>query len=523
MRKTMKKIISLFTFLLVWVFSIAQKDSLVKPTTIGIHFFYNDFQTPFNINTNSLSFVLKNNIWNKPPKMQGGFGLDFTQGLTKKIDLNGNLNTSWVNYLLPGNIPFGSNNLLLDLNVGANLKLLTDQHIVVPYLSVKAGFSKYKNLSGVNIIPGVGLQINAFKEAFINTSFEYRAPLGNNLSPQLFYSIGISTNISKKKKPKPVLPKATEPVKPKEPEKVVEVVKPITKTIAVIVNDEATGQPLQYVEVTLKSADGNIFTALTNEDGKAEFKDIETNIYEVLGRLNKINATSENLSKEDFKTKVNQIETKLWHNDPRFTLVGNTIDKSTNKPVGNTVVTVSNNTQSSTAFVTSRESDGEFRSQLESGSDFVILGKKASYISNIENLSTKGLNRSATLYVKLQLGIEEAKAGKTIVLNKIFFATGKSELNTATSKDLQKLIQFMIDNPATKLEIQGHTDNVGNLASNIILSQSRANSVVNYLNSSGIAKIRLIAVGYGPNKPIATNATLEGKAQNRRVEMKVME
>ncbi|WP_255081029.1 OmpA family protein [Lacihabitans sp. CCS-44] len=518
----MKKIICLISILLIYGSVMAQKDSLVKPPTLGVHFFYNDFQTPYNINTNSLGYVLKNNLWNKPLKMQGGFGIDYTHGLTKKINLNGNLNTSWVNYLLPGSIPFGSNNLLLDLNAGANLKLLTDQHIVVPYISGKVGFSKYKNLSGVNIIPGVGFQINAFNEAFINTSFEYRTPIGNNLSPQLFYSIGISTGISKKKTPKPLVAKVPEPIKPKEPEKLAEVVKPITKTIAVIVNDEATEQPLEYVEVTLKSADGNIFTALTNGDGKAEFKDIETNNYEVLGRLNKINATSENLSKEDFNTKGNQIQVKLSHNDPRFTLVGNTIDKSNNKPVGNTIVTVSNNTQSSTAFVTSRESDGEFRSQLESGSDFVIVGKKASYISNIENLSTKGLNRSATLYVKLQLGIEEAKEGKTIVLNKIFFATAKSELNTATSQDLQKLIQFMVDNPETKLEIQGHTDNVGNLASNIKLSQNRANSVVNYLNSNGIDKNRLIAVGYGPNKPIATNATPEGKAQNRRVEMKVI-
>ena len=511
------------SFLVAAVSVMAQKDSLAKPPTIGLHFFYNDFKTPYNINTNNLGFVLNNNLWNKPNKMQGGFGIVYAQGITKKIDLTGNLNSSWVNYQLPGNVLFGSNNLLLDLNVGANLKLFTDQHILVPYIITKVGYSKYKNLNGVNIIPGLGLQINAFKEAFINTTFEYRAPLGTSLSPQLFYSIGLSTNISRKKSPKAVIPKAPEPVKVKEPEKVAEVAKPITKNIAVNVIDEATGQPLQYAEVTLRSSIGNIYTETTNADGKAIFKEIESDDFEVTGRLNKIDATKETISKKSFSNKGNQLVVNLSHNDPRFTLVGVTIDKTKNLPVGGTLVTVSNETQKSAEFVTSRNSDGEFRSQLESGSDFVIVGKKASYISNIENLSTKGLNRSATLYVKLQLGIEEAKAGKTIVLNKIFFATGKSELNTATSQDLQKLIQFMIDNPSTKLEIQGHTDNVGNLASNIKLSQNRANSVVNYLNSNGIAKSRLIAVGYGPNKPIALNTTLEGKAQNRRVEMKVIE
>ncbi|WP_255069721.1 OmpA family protein [Lacihabitans sp. LS3-19] len=519
----MKKIISLITFLLVCVSSIAQKDSLVKPPSIGLHFFYNDFLTPYNIKTNNLGYVLQNNLWNKPFKMQGGFGIDYTQGINKKIDLNGNLNTSWVDYQLPGNVLFGSDNLMLDFNAGANVKLLSDKHIFVPYIIAKAGFSKYKTLKGINLIPGLGLQINAFKEAFINTTFEYRAPLGTSLSPQLYYSIGLSTSISRKKTAKPEVPKTPEPAKVKKPEKVAEIVKPIIKNIAVSLIDEATGQPLEYAEVKLISTSGDIYTETTNEDGKAIFKDIPIGDYEVSGRLNKIDATKENLTKNSFASKGNQLEVKLSHNDPRFTLVGVTIDKSLNKPVGGTVVTVSNETQKSAEFVTSRGSDGEFRAQLESGSDFSVVGKKASYISNIEHLSTKGLNRSATLYVKLQLGIEEAKAGKSIVLNKIFFETGKSNLNTATSDDLQKLIVFLKDNPETKLEIQGHTDNVGSLATNQKLSQNRASSVVNYLVSYGISRARLIAVGYGPDRPIASNSTTEGKALNRRVEMKVIE
>lgn len=518
----MKKITHILLFLLIYVSALAQKDSLIKPPSMGLHFFYNDFQTPFNIKTNDLGFVLKNNLWNKPYKMQGGFGLSYTQGLTKKIDLSGSLNTSWVNYLTqPGNIPYGSSHLMLDINGGANFKLLADNRTFVPYIITKAGFSNYKSIRGVNLIPGLGVQINVFKEAFIHSTFEYRTPLGSNLAPQMYYSIGLSTSISKKKTPKLIVVKVPEPVK--EPEIIAEVIKPITKNIAVNVKDEATGEPLQYVEVTLKSTNGNIFTETTNADGKAVFKDIESENYEVSGRLNKIDATREQLTKSSFASQGNQIEISLTHNDPRFTLVGVTIDKNLLKPVGGTIVTINNETQKSAEFVTSRVSDGEFRAQLESLSDFTVFGKKASYISNIEHLSTKGLNRSATLYVKLQLGIEEAKAGKSIVLNKIFFETGKSNLNTATSDDLKKLIVFLKDNPETKLEIQGHTDNVGSLATNQKLSQNRASSVVNYLVSYGISRARLIAVGYGPDRPIASNSTTEGKALNRRVEMKVLE
>ena len=514
----MKVLIKTICLLLVALSSLAQKDTLNKKPSLGIHFFYNDFATPQLIKSNGFSNVVKNKQWNKPFRMQGGLGFDYLHGIKPKIDLIVTLNASWVNYLIPPTFtPFGSSHLMLDVNAGSNLKLFTDKRVVSPYLITKVGFSNFKSQKGFNLIPGLGIQFHIFKEIYVNSTIEYRYPISNNLSPQYYYSFGIARNISLKKK------KVTIPTKKEEPSLVVPEVLALNKNIVIILNDETTGLPLEYAEVTLKGDNGNVFTLNTNQDGKAIFKEIPKDKYVISGRLNKINASTENIEIEDFIKKGNQLEFTLTHNDPRFTLVGNTVDKNANKPVGNTVVTVTNVSQKSTTFITSRESDGEFRSQLEANSEFTIVGKKASYISNIENVSTLGLNRSATLYVKLQLGIEEAKAGKTIVLNKIFFATGKSDLNTSTSKDLQKLIQFMIDNPSAKLEIQGHTDNVGSLNSNIKLSQDRANSVVLFLTENGINKNRLSALGYGPNKPIASNTSIEGKAQNRRVEMKVIE
>ncbi len=517
----MKNICLIIAFLGVGLAAFAQNDSLKKRPTIGIHFFYNDFATPRQINSNGLGDVLQNKLWNKPQKMQGGFGLDYFQGITKKIDAIGTINTSWVNYSVPPAFtPYGSSQLMLDINAGVNTKLLPDNYVVSPYLITKVGFSSFKTQKGFNLIPGVGVQFTLFKEVLVNTTFEYRLPLGNKLSPQLYYSIGIAKSIFKNKAPKPIKEK---PIVEKPIVKEPEPVALLTKNVSVIVNDEATGQPLEYAEITLKGDLGNFYILNTNQDGKALFRNVPKDNYSVSGRLNKIDATAVNISLDDFKKQGNQLEFSLTHNDPRFTLVGNTVDKNANLPVGNTSVSISNSSQNSTGFVTSRASDGEFRSQLESASDFVIFGKKASYISNIENISTKGLNRSTTLYVKLQLGIEEAKAGKSIVLNKIFFETGKSNLNTTTSQDLQKLIRFLLDNPATRLEIQGHTDNVGSLETNLRLSQQRANSVVEYLVTNGIAREKMNAIGYGPKLPISSNKTPEGRSENRRVEMKVLE
>ncbi len=527
----MKTVIS-FLFTCCFYMGQAQDSSYKKQSTIGLYFFYNDFATPQLLKANGLGTVLKNNQWNKPHNMQGGFGLDFFKGVTRKTDVVGTVNASWVNYALPGGGFFGSSHLLLDMNAGAHIKLLGDNYTFNPFLITKVGFTSYKNISGFSLQPGAGIQINLFNEAYVITTIEYRAALSNNLSNQLYYSTGIATNIGKKKakivkplveKLPPPVAKEPEIVVAKEPETVNEEIKITAKEIYISITDEATGQPLQYAEISLKTEDGIIFTAISNTDGKALFSNVAANNYSVTGRLNLIDATTAMITKDEFNSIGNIIKKTITHNDPRFTLVGNAVDKISGRPVANTEVTITNSTRSSTAFAASAAGNGEFRTQLEAASNFTISGKKLDYISNIESISTIGLNRSTTLYVKLQLGIEEAAAGKTIILNKIYFATGKSVLQPASSADLIKLILFLKDNPQSKLKIQGHTDNVGGIASNILLSQLRANSVVNYLVKSGISKTRLMAKGYGPNLPIESNKTAAGKAKNRRVEMKVLE
>ena len=83
--------------------------------------------------------------------------------------------------------------------------------------------------------------------------------------------------------------------------------------------------------------------------------------------------------------------------------------------------------------------------------------------------------------------------------------------------------EILEKNPTMKVEIQGHTDNVGSEAFNQRLSENRANAVKEYLISKGISADRLKAVGYGQSNPIAPNDTEEGRAMNRRVGMKVLE
>ncbi|WP_341841318.1 OmpA family protein [Chitinophaga caseinilytica] len=95
-------------------------------------------------------------------------------------------------------------------------------------------------------------------------------------------------------------------------------------------------------------------------------------------------------------------------------------------------------------------------------------------------------------------------------------------LEPASATELDKLVDFLRENATLQVEISGHTDNVGSDADNLLLSQNRAKSVVDYLAQHGIAATRLKAKGYGETKPLESNDSDAGRAQNRRTELKII-
>ena len=110
------------------------------------------------------------------------------------------------------------------------------------------------------------------------------------------------------------------------------------------------------------------------------------------------------------------------------------------------------------------------------------------------------------------------KIGETITLQNIFFKTNKSELLPESFSELDKLVYYLNELPATSINISGHTDNTGNENQNKMLSASRAKAVADYLTLKGIDASRINYMGYGSLKPVASNENDEGKQQNRRVE-----
>ena len=105
-----------------------------------------------------------------------------------------------------------------------------------------------------------------------------------------------------------------------------------------------------------------------------------------------------------------------------------------------------------------------------------------------------------------------------IVLGGITFDTGKAKIRPESYDELDSVVEYLAHKPGARVEISGHTDSVGNKAANKALSQKRAEACVDYLVAKGIDRSRLTSVGYGDERPVASNDTPEGREKNRRIE-----
>ena len=118
--------------------------------------------------------------------------------------------------------------------------------------------------------------------------------------------------------------------------------------------------------------------------------------------------------------------------------------------------------------------------------------------------------------------LKRVEVGIKVVLENIYFETGKAVLRPESNEALDQVLRFLENNPSIRLEISGHTDNTGSLRINQKLSRDRAAAVVTYLVQRGISQERLESRGYADTQPVATNGTAAGRQQNRRVEFKVL-
>jgi outer membrane protein OmpA-like peptidoglycan-associated protein len=123
---------------------------------------------------------------------------------------------------------------------------------------------------------------------------------------------------------------------------------------------------------------------------------------------------------------------------------------------------------------------------------------------------------------KKDITLQPVELNASVVMKNIQFETDSYKLEPVSLIELNKLVQLMNDNPVIQVQISGHTDNTGSDADNLKLSANRAKAVMDYVVSKGIDAKRLTSKGFGASKPVADNATEEGRAQNRRTEFTIV-
>jgi outer membrane protein OmpA-like peptidoglycan-associated protein/tetratricopeptide (TPR) repeat protein len=166
------------------------------------------------------------------------------------------------------------------------------------------------------------------------------------------------------------------------------------------------------------------------------------------------------------------------------------------------------------------DEDGNFLITLPIGYEYSLNINRKGYLFYSDHFSLP--ENTADSFFKLNVPLQPIEAGASVVLKNIFFGNNETKLQPESEVELNKIISLLNENPNMKVQISGHTDNVGKKEANQLLSLNRAKSVVNYLIEKGININRLLPKGFGDTKPVASNDTNEGKSLNRRTEINVV-
>ncbi len=213
-----------------------------------------------------------------------------------------------------------------------------------------------------------------------------------------------------------------------------------------------------------------------------------------------------NLGQEVKPSKVTYVKGVVFDDETKEKIAADIqfIDLSTKVPVNKT---------------TSDEKNGEYLLTLEEGKSYAMNISKPGYLFHSQNFTLDKAKPGQSF--KLNADLKKIKTGQKAALRNIFFEFNSASILPESQAELEILMEFMKSYPALKIEIEGHTDNVGKPAYNQNLSEQRAKSVYDFLIAQGIEQGRLTYRGYGETQPVATNDTEEGRAQNRRTEFRI--
>jgi|GEM_PF-1046784 len=277
--------------------------------------------------------------------------------------------------------------------------------------------------------------------------------------------------------------------------------------------DAATAEAANATMV-IKSNGNLIKTMQADKNGQFNLELTKGKVYDI-----EVTAPGYNRQKQtvDLTTKDNNIQ-KDFALVPEIRgvlLTAQILDAKTSVPVRGTVAILSNG---QTIKTVTADKAGNIKLDVPEGAIYDVEAIAPNYVPQLQVVdltnATKGTKQEIAFepMVKIEKGVD-------LKFNTIYFSNAANTLTIQSIEILNMLLQVLKDHPQMKIAISGHADNVGYASNNLVLSQRRAQVVMDYLLSKGIKAEQLTASGFGDTKPAATNDTREGRAKNRRVEL----
>lgn len=297
--------------------------------------------------------------------------------------------------------------------------------------------------------------------------------------------------------------------------------------ITVTARDKFTREVLPNTDVVLTSERGEIVqSGTTNSFGTVVFNNVTPGTYGVKGKLYNVALENNSIMIGEFEkcTEKGGIQKEILYTDDNFIIKGQVVVCNTNTPLDGVQVLLKNASEQKS---TNTDNAGAFIFHATQKTTYSIYGKKGNYFSQTENLETKDFNRNKTLFIKLEVCMEKVDCGTAIRLKNIHYDLDKYFIREDAKPELNRLVQFMKDNPGVRVELSSHTDSRNTDAYNMTLSQNRAKAAVEYLVSQGIERSRLVGIGYGESRLLnrckdGVDCTEAEHQLNRRTEMKVI-
>jgi outer membrane protein OmpA-like peptidoglycan-associated protein len=289
---------------------------------------------------------------------------------------------------------------------------------------------------------------------------------------------------------------------------------PQTVVLSGKVTDAFTAKPLK-AKVAVNNNGKAVKTVETTANGEYSIELPKADAYELtvsapayISQTQKVEASAKKVQKNVAlvaEIQGVQLETKV-------------VDAKTGLPVKATMVVKSNDKVMQTGQT---DDKGQIVTVVQEGKSYEVEVSANGYVPQRQTINLVNVTRGTKRVILLD-PIVKIEKGLAFKFKNVNYNTGTADLTPEALEILNLVSGILVENPKLQIEISGHTDNDGRAAKNLALSKARSKSVQTYLLSKGGKSSQMKALGFGQTKPIATNTTPEGKAENRRVEFKVL-